>query len=113
MIHELEQVHVSYSSKSLGAQETSNMPPNLSHQNPFSAVFSIPANGHIIIHHALKPHFQPDTKFHQLYLQRRPPLPLLLPVSRATALVQATICAPHDSFYNLPNDVPASPCHTT
>lgn len=63
------------------------MPQTFLTKTPFSAVFTIPANGNVIFYLALTPHIQSVTKSHQLYLQNAPPIPPLLPLSSAAALV--------------------------
>ena len=59
--------------------EKSQYALNLSQQNPFSAVFTVLANGDVLLYLAFTPHSQSVSKFHQLYPQNAPPIPPLLP----------------------------------
>ena len=58
--------------------EKSQYALNLSQQNPFSAVFTVLANGDVLLYLAFTPHSQSVSKFHQLYPQNAPPIPPLL-----------------------------------
>ena len=88
--------------------EKSQYAPNLFHQNPFSAVFAMPAKGNVILYLAFTPHSQSmSPNFTNSTLKIHLQFHHFFPLSSAAALVHATICPPYDGFYSLPTDAPA------